>query len=206
MKKMLVKLLGISGVVIVGFFVLSYIFQVGSEKALAKELSNLDEADQTEGEIALESELEKWDEIDQLPLNDYAKEMGYSDAVMEQFQKHSELDTSKVTYDELTREQFGYLQNLKYLIDQGERPILIKNEQAGDSSDGPYSLQAQLMDIAAMPSDREDKATSIITDICNQHQVDPDGKIKDLDTEIIREIDNAINLASGHDVDSYIPY
>jgi hypothetical protein len=212
MKKTIVKLLGISGFVIVGFFALSYVFQHVTEVTLAKNMSGSEEMNQTddensdfaEEEIMSGAEIEA--ELAKMTLEEYFADGYYSEELIKKFEEQFQLDITKATYGELSPEQEDFLHYERYLIDEGERAILQRNEAMADgevalddaTGEYAYSLQTSLMDMAAMPEPERKGVTKIMIDICEEHKVDPDGKIKDLNADIIKELEDALIEASSH--------
>lgn len=206
MRNTILILLGISSIVIAGFFALSYGFQNASETVLAKEMSTSDLAIKSTDDIisSLEVVEETYTENNDMTLREYFEEqLGYSQELINEFETKFNLDTTQTTYKELTAEQSIYLYNTELLIDYPESPILAKNEEIIDGEvklneqgEYSYSLETLIMDVNAMTD--EEKATEIVMDICQKHQIDPNGKIKDLNGDIINEIDDAIYEASDH--------
>ena len=204
MKNTILKLLGISTLVIAGFFASTFGFQSISEKVLAKEVSTLDLSTDDNSE-SVENYEEWYEKLKSMTLREYIEEiLGFSPDITNEFESKFTLDTTKTTYGEITTEQNNYLYALKLLIDYPESPILTENEEIVDGQlklneqgEYNYSLQTLIMDPNAM-TDKE-KAAEIVTSICQRYEIDPNGKVKDLNIDIINEIDAAIFEASDHD-------
>jgi len=207
MRNTILKLLGISTLVIAGFFASTFGFQSISEKVLAKEVSTSDlSTGSTDDNSESVKDFEEWyEQLKSMTLRDYIEEnLGFTPEITNEFESKFNLDTTKTTCGEITNEQNNYLYALKLLIDYPESPILTENEEIVDGQpklneqgEYNYSLQTLIMDPNAM-TDKE-KAAEIVISICQQYEIDPNGKVKDLNIDIINEIDAAIFEASDHD-------
>ncbi|MGL6199595.1 MAG: hypothetical protein ACRC3H_11750 [Lachnospiraceae bacterium] len=195
MRNTILKLIGISGLIIAGFFALIFGFQNASEKVLAKgipasELS-LEIADVDIG--TLEVIEDTYTENNEMSLREYFEEqLGYSLELINEFENYFNLDTTQTTFEELTSEQSEYLYHLWLLSEYADRPILTENQE----DEFTHSLETIMTDVVAM-SDKE-KGTEIVTEICKKHQIDPNGIVSDLNIDIIKEIDDVLFEESDH--------
>lgn len=184
MKKMWKKLVVISFAVVLVFLGGVFVFQHLSEKALAEK---------SESEILPVD----WSTINEQTLAEYYRDgIGYSDEILQEFAEKFDLDIHQTTVGDLTSEQSFYLEALIQLRNYPDAPILARNEVPSDDEDYLMSLETMVADAMAMAE--EDDSESVIEEILEKHQIDPDGLVKDLNVEIILEINNALYEASSH--------
>ncbi|WP_086350672.1 hypothetical protein [Candidatus Enterococcus clewellii] len=201
MKKMaLWKKLTLATVVICGlFFGGITLAQNLSEQSILAASNN----QETEEEAIARTQKE-FERIDKMSVQEYYIDyLDYDPRIMADFEEKYAEDANEVKIKDLDNEKSNYLMALTSFYENGDQPILARNEQKengeviiGANGEYAYSLETLSGDVAAL-SDAIDSTTPII-EICVRHGVDPEGKIRDLTPEIIVEIDRKLFEISDH--------
>ncbi|MGG5329772.1 hypothetical protein [Enterococcus sp. AZ163] len=187
MKHLWKKLVGIS-LIVVAVFVFGLL---GYQRMVEKAFANNETI-----------EIQKENDSNYQPADEktltvfYENELAFDARIITDLTQKYQLDKNQTTVGELTKEQFDYLQASYYLHSEAEAPILAKNEKPSTAEDFTYSLESMEGDVMAMGE--EDDSEAPILAILEKYQVDPEGKIKDLNVEIIMEISAALFQASSH--------
>lgn len=155
-------------------------------------------------EEAIEKAQQEFERIEKMSVREYYVDfLNYDPRIAADFEGKYTLDANQTKMNEVKGEQFNYLVALASFYENGNQPILARNEQKedgevvlGENGDFAYSLETLSGDVAAL-SDAIDSETPIV-EICVKHGVDPDGKIRDLSPEIIMEIDQKLFELSDH--------
>lgn len=193
------KKLAIATVVICGLFI--------GGITLAQNLSEesiVAESNEQDIEAAIEKTQQQFEQIDKMSVREYYVDyLGYDPRIAADFEEVYQTDASQVKMKGVEGERFDLLVALVSFYENGDQPILAKNEQKedgqvviGENGDFAYSLETLSSDVAAL-SDEIDSETPII-EICVKHGIDPDGKVRDLTPAIIMEIDQKLFEISDH--------
>lgn len=193
------KKLAIATVVICGLFL--------GGITLAQNLSEesiVAESNEQDIEAAIEKTQQQFEQIDKMSVREYYVDyLGYDPRIAADFEEVYQTDASQVKMKDVEGERFDLLVALVSFYENGDQPILAKNEQKedgqvviGENGDFAYSLETLSSDVAAL-SDEIDSETPII-EICVKHGIDPDGKVRDLTPAIIMEIDQKLFEISDH--------
>lgn len=192
------KLLGVTVVVLAVFIGGTYTVQKFSEKQLLTAEKNVvkDDADKKEeNDIetdSLETVQKTVEEIEQMSIYDYyTAYLFYDEELVQNFEQKFKVNATERKIQSLTSEELRYLNVTHYFYQYKENPILIKNE-----SEGKMSLELMLRDANALSSEIDSEAAIIA--ICKKHEVDANGKIKNLTPEIVVEMDEKLFEISDH--------
>ncbi|MBP1046132.1 hypothetical protein I6N96_07540 [Enterococcus sp. BWM-S5] len=155
-------------------------------------------------EEAIARSQKEFERIDKMSVREYYVDyLDYDPRIVVDFEEKYKVDASQTKMKDVDRERNNYLMALTSFYENGNQPILAKNEEKedgqviiGESGEYAYSLETLSSDVAAL-SDAIDSETPII-EICVKYGVDPDGKVRDLSPEIIMEIDQKLFEISDH--------
>ncbi len=119
----------------------------------------------------------------------YEKSFESGKTIISQLEEKFGPEISQLSLEELSDEQYNYLNAVYYLNQYKNNEILAQNEKNVEYAE-EMSLESSLSEIMAMTPD--ENTEKIIEQICKEANVNPDGKIKDLTADLIVEIDRQL--------------